>query len=297
MNKEIINEAISCLNTDGYYKTSVYEVFSNQELDMFQENKKFFDEMLNSSQIKNQMQKIETNPSVRLSVTGGKPFEIVHNEYLKGPLTLNNSQFIKIYTSDFFDKISQEFLATEEPKIFNVLAWIHYWKESYGRLHSQNWHRDREDYKIMKAFIYYSDVSENDGPFEYVPKSFCGGDFYGLYSDRSGYWDYTPDKSQNTGLPKSQTEIQVCDSTFVSLTGKEGDIILANNTGFHRGGFVKNGIRMCSHALFLHPDAHMIKNENYFSNFNYAKETVNFIDFESEEFIKLDKKQKFFKSE
>ena len=29
-------------------------------------------------------------------------------------------------------------------------------------MHSQNWHRDREDFKLLKFFIYHGDVDEHD---------------------------------------------------------------------------------------------------------------------------------------
>tara|TARA_R100000664_G_C2757832_1_gene146290 strand:- start:3461 stop:4354 length:894 start_codon:yes stop_codon:yes gene_type:complete len=290
-----IEDAIRDLETVGYYKTSVFDVLEEEEINDFFENVEFFQKMSKDQKIRKEVGLIENNPAKRFMLTGGKPFEITHTQFLNGPLTLNNSKFIKIYTSNFFEQVASKFLQVKNPKIFNVLAWIHYWKEEYGRLHSQNWHRDREDYKILKCFIYYSDVSDKDGPFEYVPRSFCGGDFHGLYKGRTGYWDYTPDPKENTGLPKTQEEVNMCDSTFVSLTGKVGDIILANNTGFHRGGFVRNGARACSHALFLRPDAYMIEEQEYFTDFNYASDTVNYVDFKSQEFKNLGDKRKLFK--
>jgi len=290
-----IEDAVKALETVGYYKTNVFDVLEEGELNDFFENVEFFKKMSKDQKIRKEVGLIEHNPAARFMLTGGKPFEITHAQFLNGPLTLNNSKFIKFYTSNFFEQVASKFLQVKDPKIFNVLAWIHYWREEYGRLHSQNWHRDREDYKILKCFIYYSDVDDEDGPFEYVPRSFCGGDFHGLYKERTGYWDYTPDPKENTGLPKTQEEVDLCNSTFVSLTGKVGDIILANNTGFHRGGFVKNGARACSVALFIRPDAYMIEERKHFTDFNYASDTINYIDFKSQEFKNLGEKRKLFK--
>src|SRR5262249_46173243 len=36
---------------------------------------------------------------------------------------------------------------------------------------SQLWHRDREDFQILKVFVYLEDVEEGSGPLSYVPGS------------------------------------------------------------------------------------------------------------------------------
>src|SRR5439155_1288274 len=43
------------------------------------------------------------------------------------------------------------------------------------RVKSQRWHRDPWDNHIVKVFVYFSDVDEEAGPFEYVPGSAAGG--------------------------------------------------------------------------------------------------------------------------
>jgi len=289
-----VQEALNQLNTLGYYKTNVVDVLDNHGLNLFNNNIEFFNQMLSNDFIQNELNIIQNNPNERFQRSRGKPFEITHYHYLNRALSLNDASFIKLYIHDYFTQIANQFLNTDTPQIFNVLAWIHSWNNTYGRHHSQNWHRDREDYKLLKIFIYHSEVGEKNGPFEYVPKSFCGGDFYGLYKDRTSYWDYASDH-ENRGNPKSQLELDKCETTKVTFTGKPGDIIMVNNSGFHRGGFVEEGIRVCTHALYLRPDAYLIEQEKYFTNFNYAPDTVNFIDFDSKEFMELGDKQKHFK--
>src|SRR6185369_1074284 len=45
--------------------------------------------------------------------------------------------------------------------------------------YSQLWHRDHDDVRVIKLFVYLSDVtSEDDGPFTFLP---------GPISDRFGY--------------------------------------------------------------------------------------------------------------
>lgn len=288
-----IQEALTQLNTLGYYKTNIVDVLDEKGLDLFNTNIEFFNQMINDPSIQNELNIIQENPSDRFSRSGGKPFEIAHHQYLKRALTINDGAFFKLYLHDYFTTIAERFLETENPQIFNILAWMHSWNKIYGRLHSQNWHRDREDYKLLKIFIYYSEVNEKNGPFEYVPKSFCGGDFNGLYEGRENYWDYASD-DENRGNPKSLAEKELCESTHVTFTGQPGDIIMVNNSGFHRGGFVEEGVRVCTHALYLKPDAEFIK-DGYFSSFNYAPDTINYMDFNSNDFKQLKEKQKYIK--
>ncbi|MFZ4640851.1 MAG: hypothetical protein ACOYMP_10690 [Nodosilinea sp.] len=39
------------------------------------------------------------------------------------------------------------------------------------QLGSRVWHRDREDYRMLKVIIYLKDTDEDGGPFEYLPKA------------------------------------------------------------------------------------------------------------------------------
>lgn len=293
-----VKEALEQLNTFGYYKTNVADVLDQEGLDMFNDNIDFFNNMLGSSTIQNELNTIYTNPQLRMEKSGGKPFEITHYDYLNRALSLNDGSFIKIHLHDYFTKIAEKFLEVSNPLLFNVLAWMHTWKKGYPRMHSQNWHRDREDFKLLKIFTYYSNVEKENGPFEYVPKSFCGGDFYGLFDGRTTYQDYASD-DENRGAPKSQAELDKCESTKVTFTGKPGDIIMTNNSGFHRGGFVEDGIRIISHGLYLRPDAYMVGqpkkdlvDTGIYPNFNFSSEKINYIDFSSKEFKLLGSKQK-----
>jgi len=43
------------------------------------------------------------------------------------------------------------------------------------RVASQRWHRDPDDDHIVKVFVYFSDVDEEAGPFEYVRDSAADG--------------------------------------------------------------------------------------------------------------------------
>ena len=150
-----INKAVNDLNTKGYHKINIASAFNPKDFNLFKSNVDFFNKMLNDNFIQNELNVIQTNPNERNSRSGGKPFEITHKHYLNRALTLGDGSFFNFYLNDYFTKIAQEFLEVDNPLLFNVLAWVHSWKKGYPRQHSQNWHRDREDYKLLKIFVYY----------------------------------------------------------------------------------------------------------------------------------------------
>ena len=49
---------------------------------------------------------------------------------------------------------------------------------------SQNWHRDPEDRKMCKMFLYLTDVDESSGPFTYIRSSHVEGKFGSFFPQR-----------------------------------------------------------------------------------------------------------------
>ena len=54
------------------------------------------------------------------------------------------------------------------PTLFSIAAWLNYPTDQPPAV-SQLWHRDPEDLRLIKVFIYLSDVEEHSGPFSYIP--------------------------------------------------------------------------------------------------------------------------------
>ena len=128
------------------------------------------------------------------------------------------------------------------------------------RLYSQTWHRDYNDRMLVKAFLYLSDVGDQEGYFEYVTGSHGRGPL-GRGYDRIGSDGFRayPDSDE--------VERRMADLPIVSLDGvpsdrRSGDaapwhgtptivrclapkatLIFADTFGLHRGGFVRSGYR------------------------------------------------------
>jgi hypothetical protein len=93
------------------------------------------------------------------------------------------------------------------------------------------WHKDSEDRRIIKAFVYLHDVEPEHGPFEYVPRNLTtlySLSFYKTYYQlwRSGYLGID-DKTLLSTIPKS---------AWKSCPGKAGTVLLADTKAIlHHG--------------------------------------------------------------
>jgi hypothetical protein len=97
------------------------------------------------------------------------------------------------------------------------------------RVSSQRWHRDYNDERLVKVFVYLTDVDEGSGPLEYVPGSTPGGEY-----DKE--WPWRP-VSNDLYPPQDVFEERIPESAQVTFTGPEGSMVFCNTSGFHRGGY------------------------------------------------------------
>ncbi|WP_132867023.1 2OG-Fe(II) oxygenase [Scytonema millei] len=103
------------------------------------------------------------------------------------------------------------------------------------KLKSRLWHIDTEDRCVFKIIIYLNDVSEGNGPFQYISKPLTA-----LLSSSLGYkHGYLQDKTVEPIIPQSE---------WISCTGTAGTVILVDTGSiFHRGKVPENSDRF---ALF-----------------------------------------------
>ncbi len=91
----------------------------------------------------------------------------------------------------------------------------------------REWHRDREDSRMLKVAIYLTDVDEAGGPFEMLTP-----DYQRLVDAREG-WKYPVMDSARleTGIPAAVRETGVR-----TITGKRGTVMFADAARFHHRG-------------------------------------------------------------
>ena len=115
--------------------------------------------------------------------------------------------------------------------------------EQAERVASQRWHRDYNDRRLVKTFLYLVDVDEHTGPFEYVPGSAAEGPY-------SAVWPWAPYMDAH-----SQEEFAelVPDAAVRTFTGSKGTLIFCDTSGFHRGGRSTTDPRVLATATYLSP--------------------------------------------
>jgi ectoine hydroxylase-related dioxygenase (phytanoyl-CoA dioxygenase family) len=104
---------------------------------------------------------------------------------------------------------------------------------------SQQWHRDPEDKRMIKAFLYLRDVDETTGPLSFVRGSHNSGSLKHVRPRNAGM--YPPLGFVEENFPKEQ--IRVC-------TGEAGTIAFADTTGFHKGGQPSKHARLLFNCMY-----------------------------------------------
>lgn len=113
---------------------------------------------------------------------------------------------------------------------------------------SQLWHRDPEDYCILKVFVYLTDVDDDAGPFTYATGSHSKGHF----RRRSAA------TFLNNGVQRSsdeQMQAAIPSEHWIKATGSEGTIIFADTRGYHKGGLTRGRDRIMYNSMFTSKSA------------------------------------------
>ncbi len=101
-------------------------------------------------------------------------------------------------------------------------------------------HSDENSPKFLKFFFYLNDVDENGGPFCYVRGS-----------NRKKFRGWTSKYRWSL----DEIAARYGEDRIVNLTGKVGDLIIADTTGFHRGTKVRSRDRsMLTVDYVVHPE-------------------------------------------
>lgn len=112
-----------------------------------------------------------------------------------------------------------------KPTLSNITLWNSFPSED-GPRNAEYFHRDVDDIKFIKVFIYLTDVDEESGPHVYVEGSSKANKLLRIrrYQDQEVYKEFNPEK------------IRV-------ITGKVGDAFIEDTFGLHKGTVVEKGIR------------------------------------------------------
>jgi hypothetical protein len=125
---------------------------------------------------------------------------------------------------------------------------------SAKRIASQRWHRDPEDRNVVKCILYFSEVDNDAGPFEYVAGSAPGGPYGHLWAWGTS-WLTERGAEERWYPPQEKLEAKVAAADRVQLVGPKGTLALCDTSGFHRGGFARAKPRIVSIHTYISPDS------------------------------------------
>lgn len=132
-------------------------------------------------------------------------------------------------------QVVQDFLGAK-PTISNINMWWSYGGRKQAE-HAQLFHRDLDDWRFCKLFIYLTDVDENSGPHIYVRKSSQSSLFRKIrrYSD-------------------AEIERTFGKENVVQFTDGKGAAFIVDTYGFHKGLLPKSKNRLLLQVQYsLHP--------------------------------------------
>jgi len=115
------------------------------------------------------------------------------------------------------------------PKLTSFKVWRSHQIELQERTASQNWHRDYNEYQMVRVFCYFNDVTSDNGAGEYIIGShFKGDSFDKLQDSEDGLSRYSTD---------SDIESLFSDERITVAEGVAGTLFFMDTAGLHRGGF------------------------------------------------------------
>ena len=292
--KNKISRILDDLNKYGFSQSTIDELLTNSEKLYFKKIKSFYSEAVENKDIKGRIKSI--NEGFFSKVSKYKEYEITHDEILCEPLTLNNIPLVQLYLSENIIKVAKSYLG-EDIKLRNPLAWIHPSTKNKKEIRSQKWHRDQEDTKMLKVFILFSKVTENNGPTQYVKSTNFSGKFKNIAPNMtwlSNHWSNKNsfvNKCYNFIRSKVPLNYPIPKGHIVKAIGEEGTIFFIDTNGLHKGGLVEEGMRLMTHCNFLKKSAPMLKNGMPLEYLN-SDNKLFAIDFNCKEFLSFDKERK-----
>ena len=113
-------------------------------------------------------------------------------------------------------EIVQEFLGAK-PTISNVNMWWSFGGRKQAE-HAQLFHRDMDDWRFCKLFVYLTDVSEKSGPHIYVQNS-----------------SQSPKLRKIRRYTDNEIESAFGKENVLKFTGEKGSAFIVDTYGFHKG--------------------------------------------------------------
>lgn len=138
---------------------------------------------------------------------------------------VNNKDILDIANDNGVLALAQEFLGAT-PTISNINMWWSFGGRKQAE-EAQLYHRDVDDWKFCKFFIYLTDVSSENGPHIYVKGSSA-----------------SPEYRKIRRYQDSEVEAKFGKENVISFERSKGSAFMVDTYGFHKGLLPKSGRRL-----------------------------------------------------
>jgi hypothetical protein len=131
--------------------------------------------------------------------------------------------------------------------MFTQLRFYNVWLTRPDReLHSGSklWHRDREDFRILKVFVYLRDVGTGAGPFCYAQGTHRRGPT--PPNELEGHIERSSDAQLETVVPRDR---------WLEAIGPRGTMVFADTRGLHCGGRAVDDERLLFTCMYTSRDS------------------------------------------
>lgn len=150
--------------------------------------------------------------------------------------------FVKFYLSKNLLEIVSMYLEYV-PQLFEIYVEKTIPVGDEKSVFSQNWHRDPQEKRTLKVFLYLSDVTEFAGPFVYLKGSAptSDGKYKKIFHQRLPNGSYPNEEDLHK---------KINDKDLLIATGKKGTVIFCDTSGLHRGGYATSQHRIMATGFF-----------------------------------------------
>ncbi|CAN5833146.1 hypothetical protein BH11PSE12_BH11PSE12_00310 [soil metagenome] len=138
---------------------------------------------------------------------------------------------LKLANDPLLIDIAGKFLGCK-PTIGYLATWWSY-RTTNGAQQAEHFHRDVDDLKFLKLFIYLTDVGENNGPHIYVTHSSSSNKLCEIRR-----------------FDDAEVVSQFGRENILQLTGNSGECFLEDTFGIHKGQPVQEGIRLIFQVVY-----------------------------------------------
>lgn len=236
---DIVQERIlTSLQKDGIATIHISELFP--KCSIWEELKSYSYSILGSS---TSQEKVAAAESGKVATKGDLIVHLLGGYGGMAPLFISSDPFLRfILNNRILETVGFYLGSCPKFTMFSLHSTILLPAGSPARF-SQRWHRDPDDKKITKVFLYLTDVAEeSSGPFTYIKGSQYGGKWRNLYPQLPPVGRYPPEGAVGKVVPKE--DIKIC-------MGRAGTMIFCDTSGLHKGGYSTEKRRLMFAGTFV----------------------------------------------